>query len=137
MTRAALVQFNASDNPQENLETLIGYLAKAIQDGAEFILTPEVTNCVSASRSHQNEVLSLPNEDIFLKEIPKIASDAGVWILLGSLALKTTDADGRFANRSVLLDGSGVVRATYEKIHMFDVQISEQETYRERDGYHR
>jgi predicted amidohydrolase len=63
------------------------------------------------------------------------AARLGVWLLIGSLALKTDDPDGRFANRSFLIDDSGSVRARYDKIHMFDVDVSPEETYRESDGF--
>ncbi len=59
----------------------------------------------------------------------------GVWIAIGSLALKTDDPDGRFANRSFLIDPTGKIAATYDKIHMFDVAVSASETFRESDGY--
>ena len=59
----------------------------------------------------------------------------GLWLLIGSLALKTDDPDGRFANRSFLIDPEGQIVARYDKIHMFDVQIDAQETYRESAGY--
>ena len=63
------------------------------------------------------------------------AAQSGVWVLIGSLALKTDDADGRFANRSFLISPKGEIAARYDKIHMFDVQVSEAETYRESAGY--
>ncbi|MCP4818550.1 MAG: carbon-nitrogen hydrolase family protein, partial [Shimia sp.] len=58
-----------------------------------------------------------------------------IWVNLGSLAIKTTDQDGRFANRSFVIDATGDVVARYDKIHMFDVDVSPEETYRESDGY--
>ena len=59
----------------------------------------------------------------------------GIWIVAGSLAVKTDDPDGRFANRSFLIAPSGDVTARYDKIHMFDVDVSETESYRESKGY--
>ncbi len=64
-----------------------------------------------------------------------MAKACGVWIFVGSLALQTDDEDGRFANRSFAISPQGEVAARYDKIHMFDVDVSEQETYRESDGY--
>ena len=63
------------------------------------------------------------------------AAEAGVWLLIGSLALKTDDPDGRFANRSFLIGPDGGIVARYDKIHMFDVDVSPEETYRESDGF--
>jgi predicted amidohydrolase len=133
--RAALLQLTSSDDPDENLATLRALMAEARAGGAEFILTPEVSNCVSASRSHQNAVLNPEESDPVLAGLRDEAARLGVWLLIGSLALKTDDPDGRFANRSFLIDDSGSVRARYDKIHMFDVDVSPEETYRESDGF--
>jgi len=133
--KTALIQLNSSDDPAENLPVTCDYLDQAAKGGAGFILTPEVTNCVSASRTRQQEVLHLEADDPTLTGLRDRANQHGVWLLIGSLALKTDDADGRFANRSFLIDPKGKITARYDKIHMFDVQVSETETYRESAGY--
>lgn len=125
----------SGDDPAENLRAVQTMLETAVQDGAGFVATPEVTNCVSASRSHQTEVLRLEAEDKPLAGLRDAAARHGVWLLIGSLALKTGDADGRFANRSFLIDPKGEITARYDKAHMFDVTVSEAETYRESAGY--
>ena len=133
--KAALIQLNSSDNPAENLAVTCDYVDQAAANGAEFILTPEVTNCLSASRTRQEEVLRHEADDPTLAGLRERAKQHGIWLLIGSLALKTDDADGRFANRSFLIDPKGDIVARYDKIHMFDVQVSETETYRESAGY--
>lgn len=133
--RTALLQLNASDDPAQNLDVVRGMLREAKGRGAGFVLTPEVTNCLSASRTHQEQVLTLEDNDRVLKAIREEAEALGLWVLLGSLALKTTDEDGRFANRSFLINPDGAIAARYDKIHMFDVKVSESETYRESAGY--
>lgn len=133
--RAALLQLNSGDVPSDNLPIALGMVQQAVEQGATFILTPEVTNCVSASRAHQKEVLHHEDDDPTLAAIRDAAVQSGVWVLIGSLALKTDDADGRFANRSFLISPKGEIAARYDKIHMFDVQVSEAETYRESAGY--
>ena len=135
MTRAALVQITASDDPEANLPATRALVAEAAAEGVELVLTPEVTNCVSSSRTRQREVLRREEEDPTLAGLREEAARRGVWLLIGSLALLTDDADGRFANRSLLVDPSGAVAARYDKIHMFDVAVSEAETYRESAGY--
>jgi deaminated glutathione amidase len=133
--KAALLQLTSSDDPAENFGTVRGMMQQAADQGAGFILTPEVTNCVSSSRAHQAAVLSSQEDDATLAGLRKEAARLGVWLLIGSLALKTTDSDGRFANRSFLIGPDGAIRAWYDKIHMFDVQVSEVETYRESAGF--
>lgn len=133
--QGAILQLNVTDDPAANLPVTLGMMQDAVDGGAEFILTPEVTNCVSTSRKHQREVLQHEAEDITLAALRDAAAKAGVWLLIGSLGLKTDDPDGRFANRSFLIGPDGGIVARYDKIHMFDVDISETETWRESDGY--
>ncbi|MYA88633.1 MAG: carbon-nitrogen hydrolase family protein [Boseongicola sp. SB0662_bin_57] len=132
--KVALLQLNSSDDPQENLRTVSGLVEDAAEAGAKFVLTPEVTNCVSTSRSHQCEVLAVEERDKTLATLRRVASRLDIWLLLGSLALKSGD-ERRFLNRSFLISPGGEVTARYDKIHMFDVAISETEVYRESDGY--
>ncbi len=70
-----------------------------------------------------------------LARLGALAAEAGVTILIGSLGLGAHDPDGRFANRSLLVGPDGAVMARYDKIHMFDVNVSETEVYRESEGY--
>lgn len=133
--RVALLQMCASDQPAQNTQTLVSAAQEAAAQGAELLCTPEVSNCISQSRAHQFEVLSLEEEDQTLSALQDTARDTGLWIALGSVAVKTRDADGRFANRSFVIDPSGQIVARYDKMHMFDVTISETETYRESAGY--
>jgi predicted amidohydrolase len=133
--RAALLQLNSSDDPVANLNQTCELITQAVGQGAGFILTPEVTNCVSQNRAHQQAVLQHEVDDITLANLRAAAVTYGVWISIGSLALKTDDPDGRFANRSFLIDPAGQIVARYDKIHMFDVTVSETESYRESAGY--
>lgn len=133
--KAALLQLNVSDDPVANLADTRQKVAEAALAGAEFVLTPEVTNCVSASRSHQNAVLQAEADDITLAGLREEATAHGICLLIGSLGLKTDDPDGRFANRSFLIGPDGGIVARYDKIHMFDVQVTPEETYRESAGF--
>lgn len=133
--RSAILQLNVTDDPVANLPVTVAMMRDAVADGAQFVLTPEVTNCISTSRKHQQDVLHHQAEDLTLQALREEARVAGVWLMIGSLGLKTDDADGRFANRSFVIDPTGEIVATYDKIHMFDVEISPEETWRESDGY--
>jgi hypothetical protein len=133
--KAALIQLNVTDDPARNLVGTVAMIRDAADQGANFVLTPEVTNCVSTSRAHQREVLQPEKEDITLAALRDVAREKAIWLLIGSLGLKTEDADGRFANRSFLIDPTGEIAARYDKIHMFDVDIDATESYRESAGY--
>jgi len=132
--KVASLQLCASDDPVANLEFTLSMVQQAAEAGAQFIATPEVTNCVSSSRRRQNEVLALQEDDQTLAAMCDAAARFEVWISVGSLALKLPD-DDRFTNRSFMIDPSGQIVAQYDKIHMFDVTLSETEQYRESDGY--
>ncbi|MBZ8117887.1 carbon-nitrogen hydrolase family protein [Roseovarius sp. LXJ103] len=133
--RAGLVQLCSGDDPVANLPQTVALIEEAVACGAGFVLTPEVTNCVSASRAQQEAVLQYEGADITLAALRDVASARRIWLLIGSLAIKTGDKDGRFANRSFLITPDGQIVARYDKIHMFDVTISESESYRESAGY--
>lgn len=133
--RAGLVQLTVNDDPATNLPQTIGFIRQAIAGGANFVLTPECTNSLSSSRDHQRAVLHHEADDPTLAALRVVAADGGIWLLIGSLGVKTDDADGRFANRSFLIAPDGSIAARYDKIHMFDVNVSESEVYRESAGY--
>lgn len=133
--RAALIQFTAGDDPATNLVELRGMIDRAVEQGAALVLTPEVSNIVSTSRRHQIGVLHHENDDPSLRALCEDARRHGVWLLIGSLALKCDDPDGRFVNRSFMISPTGEIIARYDKIHMFDAAIDETESYRESAGY--
>lgn len=133
--KTALLQITSSDDPAENLGMVRGMMAEAAEQGARFVLTPEVTNCVSTSTTRQRAVLQHEEDDITLTGLREQAADLGVWLLIGSLGLKTHDNDGRFANRCFMIGPQGQIVARYDKIHMFDVQVTETETFRESKNY--
>lgn len=133
--RAALLQLTSSDDPLENLRITSGYVKNAASDGATLIVTPEVTNCVSNSRTHQRSVLHHQEDDPTLAGLRDDAARLGVWVLVGSLALKADPPEERFLNRSFLIAPDGSIAAHYDKLHMFDVQVTETETYKESAGF--
>ncbi len=133
--RAALIQLTVTDDPAANLPVTVGLVRQAVAAGAGFILTPELTNGLSSSRAHQRSVFRHEEDDQTLATLRAEAKAAGVWLLIGSLGVLTYDADGRFANRSFLIGPDGGIVARYDKIHMFDVNVSATEVYRESEGY--
>jgi len=133
--RAALVQLTVTDDPGENLPVTVDLVRQAVAGGAGFVLTPELTNGLSSSRSRQKALFRHEDKDLTLAALRNEARLAGIWLLVGSLGLLTGDADGRFANRCFLIGPDGGIVARYDKIHMFDVNVSETEVYRESAGY--
>ena len=133
--RAALIQMTSSDDPPRNLRVVSEFLRHAKSEGATLALTPEVTNCVSNSRARQQAVLQPQDEDQTLDGLREAATALGLWVLAGSLALKLPAPETRFANRSFLIAPDGSIAAWYDKLHMFDVQVTPEETFRESAGF--
>ena len=130
-----MLQMTSGEDPAVNRAVIRDMIREAVAGGAGFVLTPEVTNCLSGNRAHQMAVLRSEAEDPTLAVLRTEAAALGIWLSIGSLALKSGDTDGRFANRSFLIDPNGGIAARYDKIHMFDVTVSPTETYRESAAY--
>lgn len=129
--RAGLIQLCSGPDPAANLGVTRRYLHEAAAAGAKLVLTPEVTNIVTADRAHLAANIHPEQTDPTLAALREEAARAGVWLLIGSLAVRTADPDGRFANRSYLVSPEGSIAARYDKIHMFDAEVSETERHRE------
>lgn len=132
--KVALIQLCSSDDPQENVAKILAQIEAAAKAGARLVCTPEVSNCVSLNRDHQERVLAYQADDRGLAKLQAAACRLKVHVAIGSFALKG-GVDGRFVNRSFVLAPNGDIIAHYDKIHMFDVQVTETETYNESSGY--
>lgn len=133
--RAGLVQLTVGDDPAENLPETLALVRAAVQGGAGFVLTPECTNALSSNRARQRTLFRAEDQDPTLAALREEAARSGIWLLIGSLGVLSDDPDGRFANRSFLIAPDGAIAARYDKIHMFDVNVSDTEVYRESAGY--
>ena len=127
--KVACIQLNTKQSISKNLPHAVNYIKKACDKGAEFILTPEITNIVSLNKKHLLQSTFQENKDPFLNEIKSLAKKESVWILIGSLVIK--DRKNMLYNRSYLINSSGKIVRKYDKIHMFDVNISKKEFYKE------
>src|SRR4051812_616021 len=119
--RVALLQMQTGNDLAANLEVVRAMSREAAKGGAQFVMTPEYTLMMDGSgRTMREQALSADGAPA-LGELQSLARELGVWLLVGSLTLKT-DGD-RIANRSYLLDANGTVVADYDKIHMFDATL--------------
>lgn len=130
-----LLQLTVGDDPAENLPHTIALIRAAAAGGAEWVLTPEATNILSPDRAHQARVLRHEADDPTLAALRAEARSLRIWLLIGSLALLGDGPGGRFVNRSLLIAPDGRIAARYDKLHMFDVTISETEEFRESAAY--
>ncbi len=127
--KAALIQTTSGNDVSGNIETVSAAVREARGAGAEFILTPETVSLMEQRSELLFERVFEEDEDPALKAFRELAAELGVWLLLGSLIIKT--GGDKLANRSFLLDSAGAIAARYDKIHLFDVDLPGGESYRE------
>ncbi|MCH9750647.1 MAG: carbon-nitrogen hydrolase family protein [Alphaproteobacteria bacterium] len=132
--RAACIQMRSTTDVATNLEEALRLIRVAAAEGAEFIATPEMTNLLDIRPGQARPKIKLEAEDACLAALSALAAELGITLLIGSLAVALPD-DDRFANRSFLIGPDGSVLARYDKIHMFDVEVGDGQTYRESKAY--
>jgi predicted amidohydrolase len=129
----ACVQPTAADTVAANIEEVGSLIAQAADEGAQFVATPETCGLMEMNREALFEKIRPQEDDAALKAFRRLAKDRRIWLLVGSLMIRLSD--DRAANRSFLIDDAGDIRATYDKLHMFDVDLGEGERYQESKTY--
>jgi predicted amidohydrolase len=127
--KAACIQLNAGPEIGPNLDKLEAMIRQAANDGADFVLTPETSDLIEPDGKSLRLKILPEVEHPGPPRIAGLAAELQCWILIGSFLV--ISADGRPANRSLLFAPDGGVRARYDKIHMFDVDIPDGQRYRE------
>lgn len=135
MTRVALFQSRTGIDPDESARNLTRAIAGAAAKGAEMVFTPEMSNLLDRDSARASNAICTEEEDRVLAACREAAAAHSVWVHLGSLAVRSND--GKIANRGFVLDSSGEVRARYDKIHLFDVDLPTGESWRESRIYAR
>ncbi len=131
----ACVQVNAGGDVAENLAQASDFARQARAEGAALIAFPENVAFMAPDGVGIREAAKPEAEHPALIAFRALARELDAWLLVGSLAVATDDAEGRVANRSYLLDAGGEIKAAYDKIHMFDVTLPGGEEYRESATY--
>ena len=128
----ALIQTRTPATAAGGLEHVEPLIREAATGGAKFILTPEGTNVLEQRRDLRASVLSEEDADVAVLGLRRLAAELGVWLLIGSAIVRSGRInDDRAANRSLLVDPTGAITARYDKLHVFDVDLPNGETYRE------
>ena len=127
--KAACVQLRSSDDVAENIRNASALIRQAAAQGAQFIATPENTTLMAADGGAKLAQSFSEGADPALPVFRALAEELGVWLLIGSLAIKVSES--KTANRSFLIDPKGAIGARYSKIHLFDVDLPSSEKYRE------
>lgn len=132
--RVALVQMRSGIDPHANAVFLVNAIREAAIGGAGMVFTPEMSGLLDRDRTRAGLHIADENSDVVLAKVLGIAADLGLWVSLGSLALRGGSA-GRLVNRSILIDAQGSIRARYDKMHLFDVDLPSGESWRESSAY--
>ncbi len=133
MTRIALFQSNTGIDPAANAQALVEAIATAAEGGAAMLFTPEMSGLLDRDVGRAAGNLRAEDEDEVLAACSEAAKEHGIWMHLGSVAVVVDD--GKVANRGFVIDRTGNVRARYDKIHLFDVDLPTGESWRESSVY--
>jgi predicted amidohydrolase len=134
--RIALLQMRAGIDPAANAADLVAGIAEAGANGAAMLFTPEMSGLLDRDRARAVRHLYHEREDPVLAAVRAAAAKAGIWVHLGSLAL-LAEAGEKLVNRGFVIDAAGEIRARYDKIHLFDVDLPTGESWRESAAYER
>lgn len=133
MPRIALLQMTSGIDPAANAAVISDAIRVAARGGAAMLFTPEMSGLLDRKRERAAPHVVAEADDPVLAAVRQAAAEAGIWVALGSLAIRRED--GRWANRAFVIDVAGEIAVRYDKIHMFDVDLATGETWRESNAY--
>lgn len=131
--KIAVLQMTSGIDPAANRDAIVGAVAAAAAEGAMMLFTPEVSGLVDRDRQRAAPNLFSEGDDPVLAAVRSAAAHHGIWVHLGSLLIRRDD--GKLANRGFVIDHAGAIRARYDKMHMFDVDLPTGESWRESASY--
>ena len=128
----ALIQTRSPATAEAGLAHVEPLIRQAAADGAKLILTPEGTNLLEQRRDRRAAAITDEAQDPCVLGLRRLAAELDIWLLIGSAIVRSGHAgDDRAANRSLMIDPTGAITARYDKLHVFDVDLPNGETYRE------
>ena len=133
MTRIALFQSTTGIDPEASARSIVAAVGHAATGGATMLFTPEMSGLLDRDAARAAKALSKPEHDRVLAAARDAAAKRGIWLHLGSLAVLAEG--GKVANRAFVIDADGAIRATYDKMHLFDVDLPTGESWRESNVY--
>jgi predicted amidohydrolase len=131
--RVALVQMCSGRDLQRNMRDATALIREAASGGAQYVQTPEVTTLMELERERLFAAAEPEEGNRALAEFKRLAAELSIWLHIGSMIVRLSD--DKLANRAFLISPAGEVTARYDKIHMFDVDLPNGETYRESTNY--
>jgi deaminated glutathione amidase len=131
--KTAMIQMRSGLTPAANVDAAVRLIEQAKAAGADYVQTPEMTNVLAANREQLFTTIVDEEKDASLAAFRDLSRRLGVIVHVGSLAVRLSP--DRAANRGFLIDPKGEIVARYDKIHMFDVNLANRESYRESNNY--
>ncbi|MCJ2080886.1 carbon-nitrogen hydrolase family protein [Methylobacterium sp. J-090] len=129
---AACVQMRSGRDPLANRDAAVALVREAADSGADYVQTPEMTSLVERSKASLFEKVTSQDEDPTLAALRAVARERGIVVQIGSLAVRSGD---KIANRAFLIDATGAITASYDKVHLYDVDLPNGERWRESATY--
>jgi predicted amidohydrolase len=133
--KAACLQLSSAREVALNIAAAAELTRRARDAGAELIMTPEVSDMMEPKRALRLEKAKDEANHPMVAAFTELARETGAWLLLGSVVVRREAGDDRLANRSFLIAPDGGIKARYDKIHMFDVELAGGESYRESNAF--
>lgn len=131
--RIAVLQMTSGIDPAANRDAIVAAVGVAARGGAAMLFTPEMSGLVDSNRARARENVRVEADDPVLAAVRAAAKDHGIWVHIGSLMILRDD--GKLANRGFVIDDTGAIRARYDKLHLFDVDLPTGESWRESAAY--
>lgn len=133
--KIAVLQMTSGIDPADNARTLVQAVRDAKAGGADMLFTPEMSNLIDRNRARAAETIRSEGDDPVLAEVRAAAAEHGLWVHLGSLAVRGDAPDAKWRNRAFVIAPDGSIAARYDKIHLFDVDLASGESWRESAVY--
>jgi predicted amidohydrolase len=133
--RAALLQANTGIDPLLGARVLVEAVERAAGEGADMLFTPEMSAVLDRDSARAAGAIVAEEADVALAATREAAAKHGLWVHIGSLAVRGPSDDGRHANRGFVIDDQGAIRARYDKMHLFDVDLPDGQSIRESASY--
>ena len=131
--KVAAVQMRSGTSPERNAADMERMVREAVRQGAAYVQTPEVTGAMVRDEEARAAAFTSEDKDLVVATARRLARELGIFVHIGSTAILRPD--GKLANRGFVIDGAGAIRARYDKLHMFDVDLPTGESWRESAAY--
>jgi predicted amidohydrolase len=133
--KIAVLQMTTGIDPAANLTTIMDAMRQAKSKDAEMLFTPEMSGYLDRDRKRASATIVAEADDLVLSSVREKAAALGLWVSIGSLAVADPATPGKWRNRAFVIDDTGAIRARYDKMHLFDVDLPTGESWRESSSY--